>query len=198
MSRRLVLGLALLGASMFLPSIGSAAPQKVKLKSTSVKFLSDAPMEKIQGTATATGDLAIDLADLNTIRGRIAVPVGSMRTGNAKRDGHLRGKDWLDAKSHPEIQFDIKKVKVTGAPAVNAKGIGKASVIATGSFTLHGVAKKISVPVSLKWKKGKGIKIATSFKISLADYKIAGRGSIVGEKVGKTIDIDARMKGKLQ
>ena len=68
----------------------------------------------------------------------------------------------------------------------------------TGNFTLHGVSKKIVAPAKLKWMKGKGMKVATDFKVSLADYKIAGRGSIVGEKVGKVIDIQVRLKGKLQ
>ena len=193
---RCVVFLALMG--FIFPAIGSAAPQAVKLQSSSVKFLSDAPMERIEGTATATGDLNIDLADLSTMKGRIVVPVASMRTGNGKRDNHLRGADWLDEAQFPQISFDITGVKVMGSPEVNAKGIGQASVIVTGNFTLHGVSKKIVAPSKLKWLKGKGLKIATSFKVSLADYQIAGRGSIVGEKVGKVIDIEVRLKGKLQ
>ncbi len=190
--------LALVLLTFLVPAMGFAAPQAVKLKSSSVKFLSDAPMERIEGTATATGELKVDLADLANMKGRIVVPVASMRTGNAKRDGHLRGADWLDAAQFPQISFDITAVKVTGAPKVNAKGVGAASVIVTGNFTLHGVSKKIVAPAKLKWLKGKGMKVATEFKVSLADYKIAGRGSIVGEKVGKVIDIEVRLKGKLK
>ncbi len=177
--------------------------QKVELtdsiRKNVISWLSDAPMEKIKGTApNVVGRFTMDPANMKAVRGVISVPVKGMETGNPIRDRHLRGKKWLNADKFPSITFKISKI-------VSARAAGtKAYLKAKGVFSCHGVSKIITVPVQINWKEasaktsstpGDWIKIKTSFEIKLADYKVAGKAGIVGNKVGKKIKITATLYG---
>jgi polyisoprenoid-binding protein YceI len=180
-------------ALLFVPFTTWAAPSSLEVKSASIEWISDAPVEKIIGTAEGKGSLKVDFADLSTITGTITVAVNSMKTGNEKRDQHLQGPEWLDGAQFPEITFTIKSVKVTGAPTGDA--VKTAVVEATGDFSLHGKSQPLTTSVTLKWK-GSKVKIKTKFEVSLDDFAIEGKKGLVGNKVGKTIAISAAFKGK--
>ena len=171
-----------------------------KIRKNVFEWLSEAPMEKIKGTAPGvTGKLSVDPADLTKTTGTLTVPVASMKTGNPIRDGHLQSADWLDAKKFPNITLKI--VKVSGCRAKGAKGTCKVA----GEFTCHGVTKRITADAEITWKKGSAktarkapgdwVKMKTEFTIALADYKVAGKQGVVGNKVGKTIKIWGTLYG---
>lgn len=180
-----------------------AGPAKVelndKIRANQLEWLSDAPMEKIKGSAPGvTGTFTIDPANLAAVTGKITVPVKSMKTGNPLRDRHLADKDWLDANAFPNITFDIAKATVRKVDG------GKAELMAEGTFTLHGVAKQMTIPVTLQWKRasadtarvpGDWIKISTKFDVKLTDFKVAGKSGVVGKKVGETIAINGTLYG---
>ena len=46
--------------------------------------------------------------------GRLRIKAASIDTGDAKRDGHLRSPDFLDADKYPEIRFRSTKIERTG------------------------------------------------------------------------------------
>jgi polyisoprenoid-binding protein YceI len=100
-----------LSICLLLPNLLWATPTEVKVKGNA-SFTSEAPLEKIEGTATSSGTLQVDLEDFTAIRGEINVPVSSMETGNKTRDEHLRGSDWLDASKCPNVSFKIESVEV--------------------------------------------------------------------------------------
>jgi polyisoprenoid-binding protein YceI len=161
---------------------------------------SDAPMEKIKGTAEGvSGSFTIDPQNLSSIRGTVSASVATMKTGNATRDGHLKSGQWLDAARYPTISFTISSVsgiKVTG---------NKATGTATGTFSMHGVSKQISIPFSVTYldesaatkKKAPGdlVMVTADFSVSLKDFKVAGAQGIVGSKVGETIKVKAQLFG---
>jgi polyisoprenoid-binding protein YceI len=66
------------------------------------------------------------------------VKAASIDTGVADRDKHLRTPDFFDVEKFPEISFKSKSIKATGKDSYNV----------TGTFTLHGVTKEITLPVS--------------------------------------------------
>lgn len=175
-----------------IPSLLWATPASLALSGTG-SFVSDAPLEKIEGTTTASGNIQIDFADLTNVVGEIKIPVNSMRTGNTKRDEHMNSAEWLDEKKCSEISFKTKSIAVSNQQAKKEVHLAKLNV--TGSFTLHCVTKELTIPVTLKWK-GNKVKVDTSFTITLADYNVAGSKGIVGNKVGKTIDVKVSIKGQ--
>lgn len=154
------------------------------------KWVSDAPAEKIFGTADGvSGTFSVgDAANPASTTGTIKVPVARMKTGNPIRDGHLQGSDWLNSKANPDIVFELQRVD--GFKATGARGSGTAH----GNFTLNGVSKAITVPIDVAYSAEKNLlKVTTRFKISLDDYKIKGKSGIVGNKVGKVIDVECTL-----
>ena len=169
-----------------------ASPTKINFKGDAT-FASDAPLEKINGTASGTGKLNFDIKAVKKMTGSFQMPVKSMKTGNKKRDQHLRGKVWLNAKKCPNVGFKIKKAKLIKH---NNKGkVHKASVKVTGKFELNCKKKKLTTTVNLKWK-GNQYKATTRFKVALKDFGVEGSKGTVGSKVGKEIDVKVTFKGK--
>lgn len=171
-----------------------AAPQTATMKGQT-NWISEAPVEKIVGTAAGQAELSIDTADLSTLRGMISFSVDSMKTGNDMRDSHLKSPTWLDAKQYPQITFEITSVKVVEAPTGDA--VKAAKVEATGKFTLHGVTTEQTIPTEIKWK-GDKLKVKAAFNVKLAEYKVEGKSGVVGNKVGETIEVTSTLKGKIK
>jgi len=64
------------------------------------------------------------------------IRVGSVSTGLAKRDDHIKKPEYLDADAFGEMRF------------VSTKIVAKSTTegVMTGKFTLHGVTKELSIP----------------------------------------------------
>lgn len=208
----IVIVLGLLGVSPVLAetSLGLAVEgvQKIQLNNkvgkSQVKFVSAAPMEEIHGTASdIVGDITLDPSNLEGTTARIEVGVASMETGIKKRDEHLHSKDWLDAEQFPKIVFEVENLKDVSVKSQGAKADIKA--VATGSFTLHGITKEVSIPVEMtyllaseKTKKrapGDFLVVKGKFQIALKDFDISGNRGMVGSRVGTEIDLDANFFG---
>ena len=170
-----------------------------------VRFVSSAPLEEIYGTASdVTGRFTFDPADLSGLAGVVRVKVLSMETGIDRRDEHLFSRGWLDAKTHPEILFEIKGLKDM-APASAADGRSVLKGTAVGAFTLHGVTKDLEAAFEATYIReseatarrapGDLLMVKSSFRIALKDYDISGVRGLVGSKVGKTIDVDVSLFG---
>ncbi len=81
-----------------------------------------------------TGHFSI-AEDLSKSSISLEVPTGSVFTAAKKRDDHLRGPDFFDAKQFPTITFKSTSVKATGANTYTV----------SGDLTLHGVTKSIAI-----------------------------------------------------
>ena len=182
-----IIYVSLLSAPLF------AAPTEVKFKGQA-NFVSDAPMEKINGTGSATGAVQFDADAPETITGKISVPLSSVETGNKKRDEHLRGADWLEADKCPDITFDFKGAKLLDKKSKGEMNAYKLEV--TGTFTVHCVSKPLKAVVSLK-TKGALAKVDSSFDVVLKEYEIKGKSGYVGNKVGNAVKASVRLKGKM-
>lgn len=161
---------------------------------------SDAPLEKIQGTAEGvTGSFTVDPANLAGIRGTISAQVSTMKSGNATRDKHIQGAGWLDAATYPTISFtivSIKNIAVSG---------NKMTATAVGNFTMHGVTKQMSIPFSMTYldasaktkerAPGDLVMVEASFNVPLADFNVEGSKGTIGNKVGESIAIEAKLFG---
>jgi polyisoprenoid-binding protein YceI len=115
-----------------------------------VVFKTDAPLESINGTATGvSGTVTFDPADPASLKGKIVVEAKSLRVPNSMMQGHLQSDKWLDVAKYPDITFDVislENVKTTD---------NKTTADVTGTFTLHGVANKITVPAKITYLKDK-------------------------------------------
>lgn len=84
------------------------------------------------------GTVNLDPANLAKSSVEFRVKATSIDTGLADRDKHLRAEDFFDVEKHPEIVFKSTSIKPTG----------KDTYAVTGDFTMRGVTKKITLPVT--------------------------------------------------
>lgn len=195
--------LVLLFALSSLSGAASAAPQTFDFKDpkgvNNAVFKLDAPLEAISGNATGiSGKVSFDPENPTATRGKIVVATSSMHLGNPMQQQHLLSDKWMDAAKYPEISFaakDLKNVKTSG-------DITAADV--TGTFTLKGTSKEITVPVKftfLKDKLGQRVPnmqgdllvIRSSFTVKRSDFGLMP--GQMEEKVSDTIELTLSIAG---
>jgi polyisoprenoid-binding protein YceI len=182
-----------------------AAPETFDFKDpkngNKIEFKLDAPMEKIAGTANAiSGKVVFDPQNPGATRGKIVVATVSLTVPNGQQTSVMRGHQWLDADTYPEITFEAKDLK-------NVKTDGDTTTAdVTGTFTLHGVAKEVTFAVEMKYLKDKlgehlggdqkgDLLVITSsnFSIKRADYNIMPGKNL--NKVADTINLTLGVAG---
>jgi polyisoprenoid-binding protein YceI len=139
-------------------------------------------------TNAVTGSISFDWST-KVGKGKIVVDPSAIDTGIPLRNEHMKGKGWLEVDKYPEIVFEALKVQ----------GGRKDEYKVTGKFTLHGVTKKITVPVTVRYSaageatkaagfNGDVIRLTTKFNITLADYGIIVPAQVSG-KIAKEVTI---------
>jgi polyisoprenoid-binding protein YceI len=136
------------------------------------------------------GKLVLDESDVTRCTVEARIDAGSIDTGVADRDAHLRSADFLDAASHPAITFRSTRVAKAGE--------GKLKV--TGDLGLRGVTRPVVLDVTttpeVKGMSGearRGFSAAT--RISRKEHglvwnKLVEAGPAVGDEVTITIDLE--------
>ncbi len=185
-------------------SVSASGNKKVtltnKVGTNQFTWNSDAPLEKITGTAEGVvGTITLDPKNLATLRGTISAQVATMKSGNSIRDGHLKGADWLNAARYPTITFTI--ASVSGVKTAGNTATGNAA----GTFTMHGVSKQMTIPFKLTYvdesdktrerAPGDLVMFSGEFSVSLKDFNVTGARGLVGSKVGETIQVKAQLYG---
>lgn len=131
-----------------------AAPKTFDFKDpkgvNAIQFKLDSILEPIAGTAgNITGSVTFDTEAVAATSGKITAAASSIVVPNAKMNEHLLGASWVDAATHPEISFAF-----TALTDVKPAGENKWTATAAGKFSLKGVTKDITVPVSLTYLAG--------------------------------------------
>ncbi len=180
-----------------------AAPQSFDYKDpkgvNNAVFKLDAPLESINGSASGiSGTVSFDPENPAATTGKIVVASESLTVPNPMQKEHLHGANWLDVTKYPEITFEAKLL----ANVKTADNVTTAD--ATGTFTLHGVSKEITVPIKLTYLKGKLssrvpklegdlLVVRANFVINREDYNIQ-KGQYQ-DKVSTTIDLSLSIAG---
>ncbi|MGO8930748.1 MAG: YceI family protein [Limisphaerales bacterium] len=193
----------LLLALACLSSAALAAPETFDFKDpkgvNNAAFKLDAPLEALSGNATGiSGTVTFDPAAPGATKGKIVVASTSMHVGNPMQQQHMLSDKWMDAAKFPEISFEAKELK-------NVKTSGDATTAdVTGTFTLKGISKEITVPVKFTYlkdklsqrvpnQKGDLLVIRSSFNIKRSDFGIMP--GQMEEKVSDTIELTLSIAG---
>jgi polyisoprenoid-binding protein YceI len=165
-----------------------------------VSFLLDAPLESISGNAKGvSGIVTFDSTNPNVVSGTITIETASLSATNNKLQEHMLGKGWLDAASHPTITFVAKSV----SKVEELKDGFKAQL--TGDFTLKGVAKELTVPVTFTYlpdmlgKRSNGamegdlLVLRSTFTIKRSDYGIKPGQNL--DKVADEVELRLAIAG---
>jgi len=81
------------------------------------------------------GTAVVDGIDFTKSTGQLTIQAASIDTRNADRDGHLKGNDFFDMETYPEITFASTTVEALDAENYRV----------TGDLTIKGVTKAVIV-----------------------------------------------------
>ena len=181
----------------------SAAPLTFDFKDpkgvNNAVFKLDAPLEAINGSANGvSGTVTFDPADPGATKGKIIVAASSLHVPNPMMKEHMHGEQWLDVAKNKEIIFEAKSLS-------NVKTTGdNTTADATGTLTIKGVAKEVTVPLKLTYlkdklgmrvpnQKGDLLVIRASFAVKRSDFGINPKAP--EDKVSDTIDLTLSIAG---
>lgn len=139
-----------------------------------------------------SGTVVTDFDNLNHSKVSFTIDAATIDTNNADRDKHLRSSDFFAVETYPEITFSSSNIATTGDNTFDV----------TGTFTMHGVSKQITIPVTLlgvaqdPWGNTKaGFEVETT--IDRKDYDIVWNkaldagGVLLGDDVEIFINLQA-------
>jgi len=131
------------------------------------------------------GAFTIDEATPANTKVAIEIPVASIDTNNKDRDEHLRGPDFFDVKQFPVARFESK----------SAKKSGEKTWAITGTLSLHGVTRDVSLSME-HGGTGPGFDGGTlsgfegRFKLKRQDYGIDYGEGALGDDVEVIVSVE--------
>ena len=152
-------------------------------------------LSKVRGNFTEfSGSINYDPQDITTSSVKVTIKTASIDTDNEDRDNHLRGADFFNADSLPEITFVSEKIVKTDD-----------GFVAHGTLTMKGVAKKIELPFTMAGPitgmyGEQRIAVEAATKLDRQDYGITwsktldAGGLVVGNEVSISLEIEAVKK----
>lgn len=193
-----------LGAVGLVLRAAEAAPVELKVKSFSMSFVMDAPLEKIKGASSSgTGVVGVDDADLKSVKGTIHSDLSKItlhtfadETKNANQTHHMY--NWFEIGGQVDKKqrekFTTAELKIDGAIVVEVPErpiedkAATYNIKADATFTLHGISKKIPIElVAVKTPTGYSVKTAKALAIRLADFDVRPR-DIAGKLMQITLE----------
>lgn len=150
-------------------------------------------ISNVKGKFTGiSGVLRLDPADLTLSSIEATIPVETLSTGDAQRDGHLKSADFFDAEKFKDATFKSTAVKIRGSEELEV----------TGELALHGVTKSVTFAVEGPSAAAKDpwgntrIGLTATTKINRKDFGLTWNatletgGVLVGEEVTLTLDVE--------
>lgn len=133
-----------LSAALFTPQVGSAASYSVDKSHTSVVFsISHLGYSFTYGMFKEFGgSFEFDKENPSGAKFDFTIDAASLDTNDAKRDEHLRGPDFFNARQFPRITFQSESVQV------ETDDQGRTVYQATGPLTMHGVTREVTLPIT--------------------------------------------------
>lgn len=140
-----------------------------------------------------SGTVNMDPKNLPGSSVEFRIKATSIDTAVPDRDKHLRSADFFDVEKYPEITFKSESIKPAGKDKYNV----------TGTLTLHGVSKKVTLPVSFLGQAkdpwgGTRAGFETATTLNRKDYGIVWNkaldngGVLLGDDVKVEINLEAK------
>jgi polyisoprenoid-binding protein YceI len=195
MSRRLGI-LGLLFSALAAAPLSAADTYAVDRGHSSVEFRIRHFASKVHGRfSDFEGSIQADPGKPEASSVAFAIRTASIDTNNGNRDNDLRSPNFFDAATFPEIRFQSSKMTATG----------KDQYAVTGTLTMHGVSKEVTLPVtylgSMKDPRGnERASFELNTKINRKDWGIDWNktldsgGLMLSDDVDITIDLETIKK----
>jgi len=140
-----------------------------------------------------SGKINLDLKNLTASAVDFHIKAPSIDTSVPDRDKHLRSADFFDVEKFPEITFKSESIKATGKDRFDV----------TGTLTIHGVGKKVTLPVTYlgqvkdPWG-GTRAGFETATTLNRKDYGIVWNKALDngGVMLGDDVKVDINLETK--
>ncbi len=134
------------------------------------------------------GTIKMDPANISKSSVEVTIEAASINTDNEGRDKHLKTADFFDVEKFPTITFKSTSVKE----------VAKGKLEVTGDFTLRGVTKRITFPITNAGTQP-GMKPGTvvagfidgAVTINRNDFGIKYGPGVLGDDVTISLNIEA-------
>ncbi len=117
-------------------------------------------------TSSVSGDLTFDGRAVSVLQ--VKADLRQLKSDDNRRDNYLR-RSSLESDRLPDATFVLAEPIAVSVAAAEGAAM---SATARGDFTLHGVTKRVEIPVEGKITGGK-LLVVGSLRVPLADYGIA-------------------------
>jgi len=153
-------------------------------------------VSKVRGRFTDyEGTILVDKAKPEASSVELKIKAASIDTGNENRDKDLRSPNFFEVEKYPEITFKSTKITPKGGDRYDV----------TGTLTMHGVTKEVTLPVTFlgfvsAGRMGDRAGFETSITLNRKDYGIVWNrpldvgGTILGDDVLISINVEANKK----
>ena len=134
----------------------SIVPQKSQLQFKGYSLLANA-----LGTFHRfSGEIVTDAQQLDASHVRFVIEAASLDTANAKRDQHLRSKDFLFVEQYPTITFT--------SMAITRDGL---KYVVQGDLEMRGVTKRVTIPMTVEQRQDE-IVVQGSISLNRRDFGV--------------------------
>jgi polyisoprenoid-binding protein YceI len=150
-------------------------------------------VSKVRGRfAKFAGTIHLDDADMSQSFAEVTIDAGSIDTGVADRDTHLRSGDFFDVEKFPELRFRSKRVEVLAS--------GRYRIV--GDLTIRDVTREISLDAEYGGRAkdpwgNERIGFVAKASLERKDFGLTWNQVLEagGILVGERIDIDLDVQG---
>ena len=146
-------------------------------------------LAKVSGRFTKfEGRIQVDTTDIRRSSVEVTIDATSLTTDNEARDKHLKSADFFDVAKYPTLTFKSTAVKE----------VAKGKLEITGDFTLHGVTKRITFPITnagtqAGMQPGSVVAgfIDGALTLNRHEFGIKFMPGIIGETVAVSLNVEA-------
>jgi len=134
-----------------------------------VEFHAEDTYDSFDGrTNKVTGAITADPSHPSAATVEVSVDMASLDTANSLRNREM-ARAYLDTKEHPTAKF--KSVSVIAPDAIGPNQ--PADIKVTGDFTLHGVSRRMTIPVRVVLIPDGRVHATSTFTVHMPDFGIS-------------------------
>jgi polyisoprenoid-binding protein YceI len=149
-----------------------------EITSGKIRFVSDAPLERIQAEANSIKGLI----DLDKATFAVTVNINSFEGFNGELQREHFNENYMESDRFPKATFNGKFID-----RIDPKSASQTARV-KGSLEIHGVKTERIIPVDLV-RSGKGYRFSSSFNVVLEDHGIE-IPRMVYQKISETIAVE--------
>ena len=172
-----------------LPALAGEDTYKIDPVHSEVSFKVGHLLAKVSGRFTKfEGTIKVDTADISKSSVEVVIDAASLTTDNESRDKHLKSPDFFDVAKYPTVTFKSTAVKE----------VAKGKLEVTGDFTLHGVTKRITFPITNAgtqpgMQPGSVVAgfVDGALSLNRSEFGIKTFPGVVGETVAISLNVEA-------